>query len=338
MLFTFIFYISIFPYILFPLVFAETVPSNTETVRQTILFFANAHIAVTLLFYLDKQFKPIIQDNRTRYIHAPIAAVILAGLTYAVVPESLAVGWWCIYMFWQNWHFGRQNYGIYAMVALEEQGSAKVNAFEKYLIYSAVFLGSLGGMFFAGGTGQIHDLLMLIRGYCGYLTLGLALIGIFYVLANSSRFSSNRILFLLFSLLFFTPQFLFDSAQLGFNIYSISHSFQYLFFMTALTFNKNDPGKEGEALIVNQAFLNSLVFLGIILIGGAVITIRGEFGDLVGNLTSLDFLGKFVTGSMFGLVIAHFIVDAHAWRLRDAPQREYVLNRFSFLRSPKVEY
>lgn len=337
MLFTFIFYISIFPYILFPLVFAETVPTNTETVRQTILFFANAHIAVTLLFYLDKQFKPIIQANRTRYIHAPIAAVFLAGLTYALIPESIAVAWWCIYMFWQNWHFGRQNHGIYALVVLEEQGTAKLNSFEKYLIYSAVFLGSLGGMFFAGGTGQTHELLMLIRSYCGYLTLGLALVGILYVLANSSRFSLNRILFLLFSLLFFAPQFLFESAQLGFTIYSISHSFQYLFFMMVLTFNKDGMQKE-RPMEIPQPLLSGLLFLGIVLVGGAIITIRGEFGDLVGSITSVGFLGKFVTGSMFGLVIAHFIVDAHAWRLRDAPQREYVLNRFSFLGSPKVEY
>jgi hypothetical protein len=34
---------------------------------------------------------------------------------------------------------------------------------------------------------------------------------------------------------------------------------------------------------------------------------------------------------MFGLVVAHFIVDAHAWRLRDKPQRDFVLGRMDFL-------
>jgi hypothetical protein len=45
----------------------------------------------------------------------------------------------------------------------------------------------------------------------------------------------------------------------------------------------------------------------------------------------MPWLGKVVTGSMFGLVVAHFIVDAHAWRLRDKPQRDFVLGRMDFL-------
>jgi hypothetical protein len=44
--------VSVSPYLIFPMVFAGKSPPNTETVRQAILFLANAHIAITLFFLL----------------------------------------------------------------------------------------------------------------------------------------------------------------------------------------------------------------------------------------------------------------------------------------------
>jgi hypothetical protein len=77
--------------------------------------------------------------------------------------------------------------------------------------------------------------------------------------------------------------------------------------------------------------ITAVIFFAIVLFGGAIITIRGEFGDLANSVFAVPWLGRFVTGSMFGLVIAHFIVDAHAWRLREAPQRDFVMSRMPFL-------
>jgi hypothetical protein len=37
--------VSVSPYLIFPIAFAGKSPPNTEMVRQTILFLANAHIA-----------------------------------------------------------------------------------------------------------------------------------------------------------------------------------------------------------------------------------------------------------------------------------------------------
>src|SRR5262249_39620046 len=79
-----------------------------------------------------------------------------------------------------------------------------------------------------------------------------------------------------------------------------------------------------------------LLFGGIMLIGGSIMTIRGDFGGALATITGSALLGKFVSGVMFGLVIVHFIVDAHAWRLRERPQREFVLDRFDFLGKPSA--
>ena len=79
----------------------------------------------------------------------------------------------------------------------------------------------------------------------------------------------------------------------------------------------------------------TLLFGGLVLVGGAIITIRGEFGTLILKLTGSAALGNFVTGAMFGLVVAHYVIDAHAWRLREKLQRDFVLGRFNFLARPE---
>lgn len=79
----------------------------------------------------------------------------------------------------------------------------------------------------------------------------------------------------------------------------------------------------------------ALVFFAIVLIGGSIITIREEFGTMLQSLTGSSALGKLVMGGMFGFVVAHFIVDAHAWRLRDKPQRNFVMERMRFIGRPR---
>ena len=79
---------------------------------------------------------------------------------------------------------------------------------------------------------------------------------------------------------------------------------------------------------INPAVPKVAVFGALAMLGGAVLTIRGEFGPMISNIIGIPVLSQFITGFMFGLVIAHFIVDAHAWRLRDAPQRVFFQSRF----------
>ena len=39
----------------------------------------------------------------------------------------------------------------------------------------------------------------------------------------------------------------------------------------------------------------------------------------------------FVFGAVLGATMAHFVIDAGAWRLRERPQREYMSQRFGFM-------
>ena len=62
---------------------------------------------------------------------------------------------------------------------------------------------------------------------------------------------------------------------------------------------------------LNSAFL----FFSIILIGGTVLTIRSEFGLVFHQVSGMEEIGKFITGMLIGTVMAHFVVDADAWKL-----------------------
>ena len=155
-------------------------------------------------------------------------------------------------------------------------------------------------------------------------------VGLCYVAVNRGRFNLNRVLFFLFSLLFFAPQYVNPNVAVGFTVYSMSHSLQYLLFMAILAFNAGE-GTWRPGLQLPPGLSVMVLFVAVALGGGVIIGIRGEFGTMLAAATGSEVLGKLVSGAMFGLVVAHFVIDADAWKLRKQPQREFVLGRFSFL-------
>jgi hypothetical protein len=330
MFFQALFLISILPYLVFPLVFSGAIAPSTEAVKQTILFLANAHIAITLYFYYDKRFGAIMGANRNRYILGPLGAVFLSAISYALTPDRYAFVWWALYALWQNWHFGRQTFGVYAIVTLDQTPGTKISQFERAAIYTTVAAGSAGSLFMFTGDSAFHQMALQVRAICGYTTVLALIVGVGRLAYARASFNLNRALFFIFSLLFFAPQYIHLTPAIGFTPYSVSHSMQYLFFMAVVAFNAHERPALADSQLPPGLSL-FLLFGGIVLVGGSIMTIRGDFGVGLAKITGSAMLGKFVSGAMFGLVIAHFIIDAHAWRLRERPQREFVLDRFDFL-------
>lgn len=327
-----VFYASVLPFICFPILFAGNVPASSDTVKQTLLFLANAHIGVTLYFYWDHDFRRILRENHRRYIWFPLAAITGAGLSYAVLPERYSALWWAAYLFWQNWHFGKQNFGVYSLIAHDQTPGLRVSTFERWLLLGSTIAGAIGALFFAvTDSSPWQSFALALRSIGGYVTLGLLVLGAAFLVASWRRFNLARASFLMFCLLFFGPQFVSSQMDVAFTPYSLSHSFQYLFFMTVVAFNQSQHESPTDPRST-RTLLSALVFFSLILFGGAVLTIRGDFAQLLGPLgASIPGLSRFVVGAMSGLVVAHFIIDAHAWRLRDKPQREFVLDRFRFI-------
>lgn len=121
--------------------------------------------------------------------------------------------------------------------------------------------------------------------------LGVLVFSVYVSVKNKNDFSLSRTAFFFTLVLFFLPMFASNNIDVAFFSYAIAHGVQYLAFMTVLTLDLGT--REGRH----------------------------------GVTTLIDFLA----GIGLGTTIAHFVIDAGAWRLSQPSARHYVTQRFGFL-------
>ena len=119
----------------------------------------------------------------------------------------------------------------------------------------------------------------------------------------------------LMGLFFSVPVFIFTSPYAAVGGMTIAHGMQYLLLVSL--FAAGGPGEAGRAL--------RLAVLGnVALIGGAVLAVTS-------HLHSGGPAVRLVFGAYLGAVMAHFVVDAGLWRLRDAFPRVFLARRVPYL-------
>src|SRR5262249_10978205 len=133
--------------------------------------------------------------------------------------------------------------------------------------------------------------------------------------------SLTRTAFFLTLTLFFAPMFLSTNIDVAFFSYAIAHGLQYLVFMTVLVVSV--AAREGRRGISGPMLL-------IVLAIGVPVAVLGFWmTDLKTSerarssfaiATALDF----VVGMILGGTLAHFVVDAGAWRLSQPTIRQFV--------------
>jgi hypothetical protein len=333
--------VSVIPYFVFPLFSNSTNPPGIEQTKQALLFFGQVHIALTALMYFDQDFQKIILDNKNRYFYLPIGAAVMFGVSFYIVPQSFQFLLWWFYAGWQNWHFGRQNVGVLSFIAVHDKKSP-TSQVERWIINGANLCGVIAfthGMNLGDANFRSEFPVWFLTStaaftFASYALWALLCITLLFVFMKRKNMSPFRALFLLFAVLFFSPIYVSKSFTEAFYPVSISHSLQYISFMVVFWFNETHLSKSVDfprAKQANPALFKATLFLVITAVGGAILTIRQEFGPLVANAIGFPTAAPFISGFMFGLVIAHFIIDAHAWRLRDKPQRDFMRERFGFV-------
>ena len=123
----------------------------------------------------------------------------MSGLTYSLCPNQYVYIWHSLFFMWQNYHFGRQNSGLNALLNTTTF-KIRSNNIEKHSLQTATILGLLGGVWFNTGGTHYHDLIMIIRNTCGILTLILILFSLFY--SFLIKMEIKRFLFYIFSIVF----------------------------------------------------------------------------------------------------------------------------------------
>lgn len=118
------------------------------------------------------------------------------------------------------------------------------------------------------------------------------------------------------SLLFFAPVLAFSSPYAAVAGLTIAHGLQYLLLLGMLA------GAPVESATGPR--LGVLVLVNIALVGGLLL-------NQASHLHTAHGLPRALYGAYLGLVMAHFVVDAGLWRLRDEFPRAFLGQRLPYL-------
>jgi hypothetical protein len=301
---------------------------SLEQVKIVLLFLGGAHVQATLFFYTDRDFRQQISENRLRYVYLPIMLIVCSGLIFALAGATVQAYLFLFYWAWQAYHYGRQNVGVYSFASLAQKKGPPQKA-ERLALEIATYCGILG-TFKIMGAGVVPTYLqgffdLLYRaGYFCYLAL--FIFGIYAYVRNFKHTTLTKTLFFLTLLFFFYPIYLSSNILVAFSSYAIAHGLQYIIFMMVVSVNTNRETVRRTMSNVARLMLLTL------LVGFAFYRVADlkdlEFIKHQAVLaSSLDFL----VGAVFGATMAHFVIDAGAWRLSKASPRAYMVKRFGFI-------
>jgi hypothetical protein len=301
---------------------------SLNSIKTLLVFFGTAHVQATLFFYTDKDFRHLVRENKRRYVYLPLLLIVGAGLVFLLAGPLIQACVLFFYWAWQAFHYGRQNVGIYAFVSISETGKSAPKL-ERLCLEAATYCGMLGTLKVLGmGIAPIY-----LRGFFGflfqsgfYLFLVLFAFSLFIYLQNLGAATATKTLFFLTLILFFFPMYLSNNPNVTFLSYAIAHGMQYLVFMAVVSANSDRSAFRKR--------LNNILKLGAcVLFVGFAFMYWGKLKefDLVRSSAMLLRLMDFLLGAVLGTTMAHFVIDAGAWRLTKASTRAYVKDRFGFV-------
>jgi hypothetical protein len=126
----------------------------------------------------------------------------------------------------------------------------------------------------------------------------------------------------LMGLFFSVPVFVFASPYAAVGGMTIAHGLQYLLLVSLVAAGDPGPGQGGPGQGGRALRLAALG--NVALLGGAALAVTS-------HLHSGGPAVRLLFGAYLGAVMAHFVVDAGLWRLRDPLARAFLARRLPYL-------
>lgn len=312
----------------------ETAYFSIKGMKSLFLFLGTAHVPATFFFYTDRNFSHIVRQHKARYIYFPLLLTVGAGLVVAFSSTTTQAYLFLAFWAWQAFHYGRQNLGIYSFASIA-QASRAPDKLEKLAIDLTTVCGVMG-TFRVLGMGVAPEYLtgtfdnLYTFGRFGYFAL---IVFSLYVYArNFQRTTFLKTIFFWTLILFFLPIYLSNDINVTFLSYAIAHGLQYIIFMGIVSFGGKQTERAGLARYQSLLTLMLLmILLGLLFYNADAL--RGF--EFVKNNGLLIRAGDFLFGAVLGATMAHFVIDAGAWRLSRAEQRQYMTKSFGFILGAK---
>jgi hypothetical protein len=307
---------------------------SIKSMMRLFLFLGTAHVPATFFFYTDRNFSHIVRRHKVRYIYLPLALTVGAGLLVAFSSITAQAYLFLLFWAWQAFHYGRQNLGIYSFASIAQQ-TGSPRRLEKLSIDLATVCGILGTFRILGMgvapeylNGSINNLYRF-----GQLAYVAVIIFSLYVFArNFERTTLLKAIFFWTLVLFFLPIYLSNDINVTFLSYAIAHGLQYIIFMGIVSWSAGEGGHARAVRLRNALKLTGLMILLGLLFYNADPLRKYEF---VKNNWLLVKSFNFLFGAVLGATMAHFVIDAGAWRLSKVAQREYMTKSFGFIFASK---
>jgi hypothetical protein len=288
--------------------------SAAPVTALTWLLFAGSsvHVAATGWLYTQPEVRAYARQHRARLVRLPVALILGSAVAAALVSPALMT--WCLlpYYGWQFFHFQKQNVGMAALAASARRVASPRPAERRAMMIAG----------WAGIAGLIaHPGLLQLRVSPGLSGLYPAAAAVFTgaavtgAAALARRPAHDRALSFcvsyLSSLGFWVPVFVFGSPYAAVGGMTIAHGLQYLLLVGMVA--AADGQRPGRTLRL-AALCN------VALAGGAVL-------GAASHLHGAGPAGRLLFGAYLGAVMAHFVIDAGLWRLRDPFPRAFLASR-----------
>jgi hypothetical protein len=243
--------------------------------------------------------------------------LVLAGALTATLVAPAAFGWLLLpYFGWQFVHFQKQNLGMAALAA-SSRGLPPLSPVERRALKVAGIAGvaslfarpSLLQLRIDPGLGSVFPFAAVL--FAVAVFVGACL------LARRSRPArpAGFCVVYLSSLCFSLPVFVFRSPYAAVGGMTIAHGLQYLLLVGLVA-----AGTQGGT----NRYVRLALLANTALIGGLALNVAS-------HLHGGDAAARCLFGAYLGVSMAHFVIDAGLWRLRDTFPRQFLSARVPYL-------
>jgi hypothetical protein len=281
---------------------------------------SSVHVASTGWLLTVPEVRAYAAEHPVRCRWGPLALVVTAAIAATVVSPA-SFQWLLLpYFCWQFFHYQKQNVGMAALAASALQAPPLRRAERWPLLLAgwasvAALVGTPGLL---GLRLPDWDPPALAAIVSPLATASFAVAVVAGLVAMTRRRRSERPIGLgityATSLLFCLPVFVFASPYAAVGGMTIAHGLQYLLLVGLVAGSAAPPGR-----LVRLAMLANIA-----LIGGAALS-------WASHLHNASQATRPLFGAYLGVVMAHFVVDAGLWRMRDPLARRFLASQLPYL-------
>jgi hypothetical protein len=295
-----------------------------EALAFLLFIGSSVHVASTGWFYTVPDVRAYMRRHQPRYVWWPLVSIAGAGAIAALTPRSV-LDWLLLpYFSWQFFHYQKQNLGIAALAATSRRVTPLRRAERQAL--TGAGLAGIAGLLARPSLLQlpVRTILGPVFPVASIAFVAFVALGAGCLLGRSpaerpAGFCACYLLSLVFSL----PVFVFSSPYAAVAGLTIAHGLQYLLLMTLLAAGSGyrRPPQRTAGL---TALCSVALLCNIALLGGAALSMASDQASAAPAM-------RVLFGAFLGAVMAHFVVDAGLWRMREEFPRSFLGSRLPYL-------